>query len=133
MKKREYQSIRLSQLAGVLTPDATLKSVQRPVGGWLKAVRQALGRSLKSVGQELKLTPQSIHQLEKSEAAGTISLKQLEACAEAMGCRLIYTLLPREGTLAELSEAHSGGVLHRSVHHTMALEGQGIPPATLAP
>ena len=98
-------------------------SVQRPVGGWLRAVRQALGHSLQSIATKLKVSPQAIHQFEKSEAAGTISLKQLEAVANAMGCRVVYTLLPRQGTLAELANPHD-----RSVRHTMALEGQAVPP-----
>ena len=128
MNKRENQSIRLSQLNSLLSPDQPLQSVQRPVGGWLRAVRQALGRSLKSVAGERKLSPQAIHQLEKSEAADTISLKQLEAAADAMGCRLIYTLIPREGSLAQLAEAHDSGAHQRSVRHSMSLEGQSVPP-----
>lgn len=128
MNKRENQSIRLHQLNSLLSPDQQLQSVQRPVGGWLRAVRQALGRSLKSVAGERKLSPQAIHQLEKSEAVGTISLKQLEAAADAMGCRLVYTLLPREGSLAQLAEEHGPGAHQRSVRHSMSLEGQAVPP-----
>jgi hypothetical protein len=59
----------------------------------------------------LNVSPQAIHQLEKSEAAGTISLGQLEVVAASMGCRLTYALVPRQGSLADLagravSEAH---------------------------
>ena len=128
MNKRENQSIRLSQLNPLLSTDQPLQSVQRPVGGWLRAVRQALGRSLKSVADDLDLSPQAIHQLEKSEAAGTISLKQLELAADAMGCRVIYTLIPREGSLTQLAESHGPDAHQRTVRHSMALEGQHVPP-----
>ena len=51
----------------------------------------------------MKVSPQALHQLEKSEAAGTISLKQLDAAASAMGCRVVYAVVPRKGSLAELA------------------------------
>jgi transcriptional regulator with XRE-family HTH domain len=66
-------------------------------------MRHALGLSLRSVAGGVKVSPQAIHQLEKSEAAGTISLGQLEAVAASMGCRVAYALVPRQGTLADLA------------------------------
>jgi hypothetical protein len=53
----------------------------------------------------MNVSPQAIHQLEKSEAAGTISLKQLEAVAAAMGCRVVYAVVPRKGSIAALASA----------------------------
>jgi predicted DNA-binding mobile mystery protein A len=128
MNKHKTQSIRLNQLSKQLQPDQTLKAVQRPVGGWLRAVRQSLGRSLKSVAGELKLSPQAIHQFEKSEAAGAISLRQLEAVAGAMGCRVVYTLIPRQGTLADLAGS-ADDTANRTVQHSMSLEGQAVDRA----
>ena len=125
MNKHITQSILLNQLSTQLHPDQPLKAVQRPVGGWLRAVRQSLGRSLKSVAGEIKVSPQAIHQFEKSEAAGAISLRQLEAVAGAMGCRVVYTLIPREGTLADLANSASD-TARRTVQHSMALEGQAV-------
>lgn len=123
MTKKEAQALRLKQLNGKVHPALPLGAVQRPINGWLKAVRQALGRSLKSVGAELKSSPQAIHQLEKSEAIGTISLNQLESVAGAMGCRVVYSLVPRQGTLLELANAADDRI-RRAVQHSMALEGQ---------
>jgi predicted DNA-binding mobile mystery protein A len=125
MKTRFRQALRLNQLTEQLLPEQPLQAVKLPRGGWLKAIRQALGKSLKSVAGELKISPQAIHQLEKSEAAGTISLKQLEAVSSAMGCHVVYTLVPNHGTLADLANAESERNL-KSVRHSMALEGQSI-------
>ena len=125
MNNKDSQVLRLRQLTEQLRPDQHLQTVQRPIGGWLKAVRQALGQSLKSVAKELKVSPQAIHQLEKSEAAGSISLRQLEAVAGAMGCRLVYTLLPRQGTLADLASSANDKTL-RAARHSMALEDQAV-------
>jgi hypothetical protein len=55
----------------------------------------------------MNVSPQAVHQLEKSEAAGTISLKQLEAAATAMGCRVVYAVVPRKGSLPELADLAS--------------------------
>jgi predicted DNA-binding mobile mystery protein A len=123
---REYtQVLRLKQLSELLASSQPALELQSLSGGWLKALRQALGLSLKSVAARLKLSPQAIHQIEKSESAQTISLKQLEAVAGAMGCRVVYALVPRQGTLAELANSGRNEAL-RSVQHSMSLEGQAI-------
>ena len=72
-----------------------------PPGGWLRAVRRGMGLSLKTVAGPLGVTPQAVHQLEKSEASTSASLRQLDAAAAAMGCRLVYAIVPLQETLAE--------------------------------
>lgn len=125
MNKEFHQELRLSQLTEQLAPQRSVGAVRVPRGGWLKAVRQALGRSLKAVGGELKISPQAIHQLEKSEAAGTISLKQLQAVSGAMGCHVVYTLVPNLGTLTDIANAANERNL-KALRHSMALEGQAV-------
>src|SRR5271154_7132050 len=109
MNRQENKVLNLKQLSTQLHPERSLQAVQCPLGGWLRAFRHALGLSLKSVAGSLKVSPQAIHQLEKSEAAGTISLGQLEAVAGAMGCRVAYAVVPRQGSLAELAGAPPPG------------------------
>jgi len=125
MNKKESQYLRLKQLNDQIRPEQPLQAIPRPVNGWLKAIRQALGLSLKSVAGVLKISPQGIHQLEKSEAVGSISLRQLEAVAGAMGCQVVYAIVPRKGTLADLASAENDQTL-RAVQHSMALEDQAI-------
>ena len=103
MNRQENKVLTLKYLSTQLNPERAIQAVQRPAEGWLRAFRHALGFSLRSIAGRLKVSPQAIHQLEKSEAAGTISLGQLEAVAGAMGCRVAYALVPRQGSLAELS------------------------------
>jgi predicted DNA-binding mobile mystery protein A len=100
MNRKNNQLKHLKLLSAQTTSDMSLHAVNRPVGGWLYTVRQALGLSLKSVADHLQLSPQAIHQAEKSEASGTISLKQLETVAGAMDCRVVYILVPRHGSAA---------------------------------
>lgn len=68
----------------------------RPDGGWLKSIRLGQGLSLRAVAERLEVSPQAVHQFESSEVAGTISLRQLENVARAMGHRVVYALRPRE-------------------------------------
>jgi predicted DNA-binding mobile mystery protein A len=125
MTKKESKSLHLKQLERRLASDQLLKNPQRPNAGWLKATRQAMGLSLKAVAKRLNSSPQAIHQFEKSEAARTISVKNLELVADSMGCALVYVLIPRKGTFAELANSESDEGI-RSVLHTMALEGQAV-------
>jgi transcriptional regulator with XRE-family HTH domain len=69
-------------------------SPSRPARGWLKYHRHRHGLSLQGVANRLEVSPQAVHQFEKSEVAGTISLRQLAAVARAVGCRLTYELVP---------------------------------------
>jgi predicted DNA-binding mobile mystery protein A len=101
MNRKDNQLKHLKLITEQTRPDMNIHAVNRPTGGWLHTVRQAQGLSLKSVAEVLKLSPQAIHQVEKSEANGTISLKQLEAVAGAMDCRLVYVLIPRREISAE--------------------------------
>ena len=80
----------LSHKPTVGTPFGQL---DHPAGGWLKPTRQALGLTLQTVADRLNVSPQDVHQFEKSETAGTISLRQLQNVAGAMGCRVEYAVL----------------------------------------
>jgi predicted DNA-binding mobile mystery protein A len=42
----------------------------------------------------LDVRPQTVEALEKSEASGSIQLGTLRRAAEAMGCTLVYALVP---------------------------------------
>lgn len=123
--KSEFRSLRLSQL------DRSLAGVRsmppRPSSGWLASVREALGLSLESVGRRLSTARQAIQRLEKYEASDRITLRNLRRVAEAMDCELVYAIVPKSGTFAELAEKPARDQALRdveSVVHTMALEDQ---------
>ena len=64
-------------------------------GTSLRNTRETLGLSLQALADILDVSPQAVHQFEKGETAGTISLRQLDKVARAMGWQLSYTLRPR--------------------------------------
>lgn len=121
----EFRQLRLSQL------DRNLGSARilppRPSGGWIAAVREALGLSLAEVGQLVRVPRQNVQKFERAEADDRITLATLRRVANAMGCELVYVLVPKSGSFAELAEQPTREQAARdvkSVMHTMALEDQ---------
>jgi predicted DNA-binding mobile mystery protein A len=108
-----------------LRPLATL---QRPPKGWLRAIRNALGMTTAQYGKRLGVSQPRIVELEKSEQAGGVTLNTLQRAAEALGCRLVYMLVP-ERPLAEVVTERAELIAERqskAVEHTMRLEHQAV-------
>ncbi|MBI5767429.1 MAG: hypothetical protein HZA93_06505 [Verrucomicrobia bacterium] len=76
--------------------------------------------SLQAVADRLDVSPQAVHQFEKSEVAGTISLRQLGLVAGAMGCRVSYRI--------EAEGAGEKGDVSGTVHGASPVS----PPASVA-
>lgn len=72
---------------------------------------------------------QSYAQFEAAEERGTLSVASLAKAAEAMGCELVYFIVPRPsvaGTYAELAQTHDPAAMHlRATDHSMALKDTG--------
>ena len=78
---------------------------KKPTQGLLRAVRHALGVPVAEMLRKLEMSPSVLFRLEQSERRGTISLNGAGELAQAMGCQLIYAVVPRDGkTLEELAE-----------------------------
>ena len=73
--------------------------------GLLREVRHALGVPTAEILGKIDVNPSVLFRLEQSELRGTISLNGAGGLAQAMGCQLIYAVVPRDGkTLEELAE-----------------------------
>jgi predicted DNA-binding mobile mystery protein A len=121
----KFRQLRLSQL------DRTLQDMRtpppRPTSGWISSIREALGITLDQIGKQIGSSRQAVQQLQRAEATDRITLGALRRAAEAMGCELVYALVPKSGTFAELSERPVRDRAARdvkSVMHTMMLEDQ---------
>lgn len=116
---------------------STLRSLARtprPPKGWLRAIRDALGMTTAQFGRRLGVSQPRIIELEKSEVSGGVTLHTLQRAAEALGCRLVYVLLP-ERPLAEIVKERAALVADRqssAVEHTMRLEDQAVKDKTAA-
>lgn len=125
--KTEYRDLRLKQLATSLAAFEEAKRIARPQRGWLRAVREALGLTLGQVGQTAHTAHQRIVTFEKAEENDRITLRSLRRVAEAMGCELVYAIVPKSGSIQELAEKRARDTATKrvlSVRRTMALEDQ---------
>jgi predicted DNA-binding mobile mystery protein A len=106
----------------------TLTQAPRPPKGWLRAIRDALGMTTTQFAKRLGVSQPRIIKLEKSEADGAITLHTLQKAAAALGCRVIYALVP-EKPLADTVRERAALVAERqssAVEHTMRLEDQAV-------
>ena len=94
--KTEYKQLAREQLDQTLKRFEALKSISVPAKGWIRAVRDALGMSGKQLARRMGVNQQRIARMEQDERPGKITVKTLQAAAEAMDCVLVYALVPRE-------------------------------------
>ncbi len=102
--------------------------IQRPPKGWIRAIRDALGMTTTQFARRLDVSQPRIVELEKSEQGGSVTLNTLQRAAEALGCRLVYVLVP-ERPLAEVVRDRAELIAERqsrAVEHTMRLEDQAV-------
>ena len=103
-----------------------LRQLARPPRGWVRAVREALGMSAAALAARLGTTAGAVTRLEQSEAADRIRLDTLRRAADALGCDLVYLLVPRR-PLNAIVRDRARELAHRqvsAVEQTMRLEGQ---------
>jgi len=125
----EFRNLRLKQLDRTLKPFRAAAKNPRPQKGWLRAIREAAGIPASEVARTLKTSRQLPVQLEKAEAEDRITLKSLRAAADALGCELVYALVPKANTLHDLVEERARVQAKRhvlGVEHSMALEDQAV-------
>ena len=106
----------------------------RPTKGWLRAVRDALGMTQAQLARRLGVSQPRIIELEQSEVGGNVTLNTLQRAAEALGCRLVYALVP-ERPLAQTVTKRAELIAERqlkAVEQTMRLEDQSVKDTTAA-
>lgn len=127
--KPEFRTLRLNQLERALRPFSKAKDSPRPQKGWLRAIREASGVPLRQISERLHKSTPLVNYLEKSEADYRITLGNLRDAADALGCELVYALVPRNGSIHDLAEERARTKATenvRAVEHSMALEDQAV-------
>jgi predicted DNA-binding mobile mystery protein A len=103
----------------------------RPARGWVRAIRDALGMTTAQMATRMDVTQPRITELEKAEVHGNITLNSLERAAEALGCRVVYVLVPErpiEQTLTERATKLAERQM-TAVEQSMRLEAQEVTNA----
>jgi predicted DNA-binding mobile mystery protein A len=104
------------------------EAAARPSRGWVRALREALGMTTGQLAKRIGVQQPRVIELERGEATGNITVQTLERAAEALGCRLVYALIPQK-RLADTLKERASLVADRqlaSVDQTMRLEAQGV-------
>jgi predicted DNA-binding mobile mystery protein A len=103
-----------------------LRELARPPRGWIRAVRDALGMSAATLAARLGTTGSAVIRLEQSEAADRVRLDTLRGAADALGCDLVYLLVPRR-PLTTVVRERARQLAQRefaAIQQTMRLEDQ---------
>ena len=126
---RNKRKLMVDQLDQKLQPFIGTKQIIVPQRGWINTIRTTLNMTMAQLGSKLKITRQAVNQIEESEAKGTITINKLKDVADAMDMKLVYSLIPKDGTIDDLLEIKSKKLARRIVLRTnqnMKLEDQGI-------
>jgi predicted DNA-binding mobile mystery protein A len=103
-----------------------VQGAARPPRGWIRAIREAMGMTTGQFAKRMRVHQPRVIELEKGEATGKITVHSLERAAEALGCRVVYVLVP-ERPLSETMRRQAERVADRqiaAVEQTMLLEAQ---------
>lgn len=117
-----------------LEPFRANDRLRAPSAGWIKAIRQAVGMTTAQLGRRMGVSQPRAVELEQAEADRSVTLKSLERAAEALGCRLVYALVPNEPLEARVQrQAETLAREHMAAaSHSMRLEDQGTAPTVEA-
>ena len=101
----------------------------RPSDGWIRSIRKAMCMSTRQLAERIGITQQSTSQCEINEIDSSITLKTLRRVAEAMDCKLVYAIVPNQGTLKDIIRKQAykkAKEIVEPVNHSMLLEDQNV-------
>lgn len=105
-----------------------LKDKNRPPRGWIRAIRDALGMTTAQLARRMDVSQPRVVAIEKAEANRAITLKTLERAAEALGCKVVYVLVPSQ-SLEKIVQTRARTIADKqlsALNQTMRLEDQDI-------
>jgi len=105
-----------------------VKGAARPPRGWIRAIREAMGMTTGQFAKRMRVHQPRVIELELGEASGKITVHSLERAAEALGCRVVYVLVP-DRPLSEIMRRQAERKADQqigAVEQTMLLEAQTV-------
>ena len=90
-----FNHLKIRQVDSALAPFREIPGAERPHAGWIRAIREASGMSLRQLAERMGVSKTTVATLERNEAAETVKLSSLRAVGEALGCELVYALVPQ--------------------------------------
>ncbi len=104
MHERDRKAARI-KLDREMQPFRRAGREKNPSNELLRGVRRAVGIPLKEIAEKLGVAQSSLLDAEIRERRRTITLESLARMAKAMGCKVVYGVVPEDGgTLEQLAE-----------------------------
>ncbi|QUN06923.1 mobile mystery protein A [Shewanella yunxiaonensis] len=116
------------QVADKLDSMRTIKTPKKPKAGWIRTIRSVLGMSGAQLGHRLGLSRNQVSILERKEAEGTITLRQLSELADGLNAEVVYMVIPKQ-PIDEFIENRAYELAlsrMRQINQTMYLESQAL-------
>ncbi len=126
---RSKRKLMIEQLDQKLGPFLETRTILVPERGWIYTIRTTLNMTMAQLGAKLNITRQGVKKIEEREANGTITIKSLKEVAAAMDMKLVYSMVPIDGTIDEMIQVKAEKLAKKIVlrtHQNMKLEDQGI-------
>ena len=126
---RNKRKLLIQQLDQKLQPFSKTGKVTVPEQGWINTIRTTLNMTMEQLGNKLNITRQGVKKIETSEANGSITLNSLREVANVLDLKLVYALVPKDGTIDDIIHKNALKLAKKIVLRTnqnMKLEDQGI-------
>ena len=132
--KADLRRLGIQQIDKKLKPFFNLNENIKPDSGWIRAIREALNISQAQLGKKLKITKQGVRGLEMREQNRSITVSALEEVANALNMKLVYVLVPENGSFEKLIKNKAHELAKKIVMRTsnyMELEAQNVSKSRL--
>ncbi len=104
MRERERE-LALKRLDKEMRSYRQAGRAKNPTNGLLRAVRQALHIPVAEIAEKMGVSLSAVFEMEEREVKNTISLSSMSRVAQAMGCKVVYGIVPEGGKkLEDLAE-----------------------------
>jgi hypothetical protein len=104
MRERERRLLR-KRLDVELRPYRQAGKELNPTNGLLRVIRHALGVPAAEIAEKMGVCQSVVFDIEARELSNAVMMQSIERMARAMGCMLVYGIVPEHGeTLENLSE-----------------------------
>ena len=131
---RNQRKLLIEQLDRKFKPFSGSELVIVPDSGWINTIRTTLNMTLEQLGKKLNITKQGVKRIEKSEAAGTLTINSLKEVGNALEMKFVYGFIPIDGSINSLLDRKSRILAEKIILRTnqnMMLENQEIDKTKL--
>lgn len=102
MRKQGWEE-QLRELNDAAMAFHVAREAAKNIHGWLRTVRRVMGMPASEAARRIGTDRHEIYRMERTERQGVNEMQTLRRAAEALGCELVYGLIPKEGTLASMA------------------------------